>query len=104
MICTSLNRSQALAVHRTQIYLDDGLHSSLKARARRDGISMSELIRITLHTHMQPDPAADARAFFERLQPLESLAEVEAEGHVRALRQRSRLLRSGAASDDGMLR
>ena len=83
-------------MHRTQIYLDDELHGSLKARSHSDGISMSELIRRTLQAHVLPSAAAQAEAFFQRLQPLESLADTEAGPYVRALRQRSRLLRAGA--------
>jgi negative regulator of replication initiation len=86
-------------MHRTQIYLDDGLHSSLKGRAREAGVSMSELIRRALQSHVQRSPAADAQAFFQRLQPLESFAQIEAADHVRALRQRSRLLRAAAKGE-----
>ena len=83
-------------MHRTQIYLDDELHNSLKARSQSDGISMSELIRRTLQAHLLPSAAAQADAFFKRLQPLESLAHTEVGPYVRALRQRSRLLRADA--------
>ena len=59
---------------RTQIYLSDALHERLKARAHDEGISMSELIRRTLLQELAKAPAADARAFFDRLRPLESFA------------------------------
>ena len=42
---------------------------------------------------MQQDPVADAKAFFERLKPLESFAHTEPEAYVRKLRNQSRLLR-----------
>lgn len=42
--------------------------------------------------------AKDARAFFERLKPLESFADTEPETYVRKLRNTSRLLL--AKSDD----
>lgn len=80
-------------MHRTQIYLQDELHDSLKARARSVGISMSELIRRTLETAIEKDPAADARTYFERLKPLESFAGITPEEFVRDIRSTSRLLR-----------
>lgn len=82
-------------MHRTQIYLQDALHDSLKARARSTGISISELIRRTLEKDIQKDPAADARAFFERLKPLESFAGVDSDDYVRSIRSKSRILRTG---------
>ena len=82
-------------MHRTQIYLHDALHDSLKARARTIGISISELIRRTLEKDIQKDPVADARAYFERLKPLESFANVNSEDYVRAIRSKSRILRTG---------
>lgn len=88
-------------MHRTQIYLDDELHSSLKARSRSDGVSMSELIRRTLQAHVLPNAVEEAQRYFQRLQPLESLAGTEAGPYVRALRQRSRLLRADAPGPVG---
>ena len=81
-------------MHRTQIYLQDELHDSLKARARSVGISISELIRRTLETAIQKDPVADARAYFERLKPLESFAQITPEEFVQGIRSTSRLLRT----------
>jgi hypothetical protein len=80
-------------MHRTQIYLDSELHGQLKRRARSSGVSMSELIRQTLEKGIEKDPAADARAFFEHLEPLQSFAQVDAKSHVETLRRRSRILR-----------
>lgn len=80
-------------MHRTQIYLQDDLHDSLKARARSVGISISELIRRTLERDIAKDPVADARAYFDRLTPLKSFAEVSSEDYVREIRGTSRLLR-----------
>ncbi len=82
-------------MHRTQIYLHDMLYDSLKTRARSVGVSMSELIRRTLEKDIQKDPVADARAYFERLKPLQSFAKVEAESYVRNIRSKSRILRKG---------
>lgn len=82
-------------MHRTQIYLQDELHDSLKARARSIGISISELIRRTLEKDIQKDPVADARAYFTRLKPLESFADVDSNDYVRAIRSKSRILRTG---------
>ena len=78
---------------RTQIYLDDTLHQSLKARAHSDDISMSELIRRTLEQGLAKDSVSDARAFFDRLSPLESFAGSTAAAYVRSIRSGSRLLR-----------
>ncbi len=83
-------------MHRTQIYLQDDLHKSVKARARSIGVSMSELIRRMLESSIEKNPVSDARAFFERLTPLESFAETTPEAYVSALRGNSRLLRSNA--------
>lgn len=80
-------------MHRTQIYLQDDLHESLKARARSVGISISELIRRTLERDIAKDPVADARAYFDRLTPLESFAQVSSEAYVQEIRGSSRLLR-----------
>jgi post-segregation antitoxin (ccd killing protein) len=80
-------------MHRTQIYLQDTLHDSLKARARSVGVSISELIRRTLEKDIQKDPVADARAYFLRLKPLASFASVDSEDYVRAMRSKSRILR-----------
>lgn len=82
-------------MHRTQIYLQDALYDSLKTRARSVGVSISELIRRTLETNIQKDPVADARAYFERLKPLESFANVDSDDYVRAIRSKSRILRTG---------
>lgn len=82
-------------MHRTQIYLQDALYDSLKTRARSGGVSISELIRRTLEKDIQKDPVADARAYFERLKPLESFANVDSDDYVRAIRSKSRILRTG---------
>jgi negative regulator of replication initiation len=82
-------------MHRTQIYLQDGLYDHLKTRARSVGVSMSELIRRTLEADIQKDPVADARVYFERLKPLQSFAKVDAESYVRGIRSKSRILRTG---------
>jgi hypothetical protein len=83
-------------MHRTQIYLQDGLHDNLKLRARIGGISISELIRRTLERDIQKDPLADARAYFERLKPLESFAQTTSQAYVQEIRGTSRLLRKDA--------
>ena len=82
-------------MHRTQIYLQDALYDSLKTRARSVGVSISELIRRTLEKDIQKDPVADAQAYFERLKPLESFANVDSDDYVRAIRSKSRILRTG---------
>ena len=83
-------------MHRTQIYLQDDLHETLKTRARSLGVSMSELIRRTLDASIEKNPVADARAFFDRLAPLESYAHSTPESYVAATRSNSRLLRAAA--------
>ena len=80
-------------MHRTQIYLQDSLHESLKIRSRAVGVSISELIRRTLEKDIQKDPVSDARAYFAKLKPLASFAGVDSEDYVRALRNKSRLIR-----------
>ena len=82
-------------MHRTQIYLQDALYDSLRVRSRSVGISMSELIRRTLEKDIQKNPVADARAYFERLVPLESFAMVNSSDYVRTIRSKSRILRTG---------
>jgi len=82
-------------MHRTQIYLQDALYDSLKVRSRSVGVSISELIRRTLEKDIQKNPVADARAYFERLKPLESFANVDSDDYVRAIRSKSRILRTG---------
>lgn len=82
-------------MHRTQIYLQDGLYESLKIRSRSVGVSVSELIRRTLEKDIQKDPVADARAYFERLKPLKSFAAVDSDDYVRTIRSKSRILRAG---------
>lgn len=83
-------------MHRTQIYLHDALHDNLKAQARSAGVSTSELIRRTLEEALKKDPVADAKAYFERLKPLKSFAQVGSDEYVRAIRSKSRLLRSSS--------
>lgn len=85
-------------MHRTQIYLQDSLHDSLKTRARSVGVSMSELIRRTLEKDIHSDPVSDARAYFYRLKPLESFAGTTSAAYVRQIRSTSRLLRKGDES------
>ncbi len=82
-------------MHRTQIYLQDALYDHLKTRARNIGVSMSELIRRKLEADIQKDPVADARAYFDRLKPLQSFAKVDTESYVRSIRSKSRILRTG---------
>jgi hypothetical protein len=60
------------------------------------GISISELIRRTLERDIQKDPLADARAYFERLKPLESFAQTTSQTYVQEIRGTSRLLRNNA--------
>ena len=85
-------------VHRTQIYLQDSLHDSLKTRARSVGVSMSELIRRTLEKDIHSDPVSDARAYFDRLKPLESFAGTTSKAYVQKVRSTSRLLRKAEKS------
>lgn len=80
-------------MHRTQIYLQNDLYERLKTRSRNIGVSVSELIRRSLEKDIQQDPVADAKAFFERLGPLQSFANTEPEAYVRKLRNTSRLLK-----------
>ena len=81
-------------MHRTQIYLQDEPYERLKIRSSSAGINMSELIRQTLANDSQNDPVADARAYFERLKPLESFANVDSVDYVRVIRNKSRILQT----------
>jgi negative regulator of replication initiation len=85
-------------MHRTQIYLQDELYERLKLKSRSLGVSLSELIRRSLEREVERNPAADARAFFDRLTPLQSFVDIEPDTYVRELRSTSRLLR-GPADD-----
>lgn len=85
-------------MHRTQIYLQNDMYEKLKAQSRSIGVSISELIRRSLEKDAQQDTVANARAFFNRLKPLESFAGTEPETYVRKLRNTSRLLQ--AKTDD----
>jgi len=85
-------------MHRTQIYLQDALHENLKARARSAQVSLSELIRRTLEKDLHKNPSEDARAYFERLKPLKSFAEVDANEYVKGIRDKSRILRGTLGS------
>ena len=80
-------------MHRTQIYLQKDLYDKLKSRAATMRVSISELIRRTLERDIQKDPISDAQTYFERLQPLESFAAVDAETYVQNIRSQSRILR-----------
>ena len=84
-------------MHRTQIYLQDALYEKLRLRSRSLGVSLPELIRGALEKEIEKDPTADARAFFDRLGPLDSFAGIEPETYVRELRDSSRLLRAATA-------
>ena len=84
-------------MHRTQIYLHDDLYENLKARSRRLGLSIFELIRRTLEKDIQKNPAANARAYFERIRPLESFASVDSETYVRTVRSSSQMIKMGEA-------
>ncbi len=86
-------------MHRTQIYLQDEVYEQLRSRSRAQGLCISELIRRAVEKDLNAEPAADAEAFFERLKPLESFADVDPESYVRALRDKSRLLRRGGNGD-----
>ncbi len=84
-------------MHRTQIYLQDELYLSLKARARSVGVSVSELIRRSLEKDIQKDPESDARAFFDRLKPLDSFAQTDPSAYVAGIRGKSRILQQNPA-------
>lgn len=81
-------------MQRTQIYLDDLLHRKLVSRAKRQGVSMSELIRrlLTLQLEKKEERPLTAEAFFQQMRPLESFADVDPREWVRELRSTSRIL------------
>ena len=86
-------------MHRTQIYLQDEVYEQLRRRSQAQGLSISELIRRAVEKDLNAEPAADAEAFFDRLKPLESFADVDPESYVRGLRNKSRLLKRGGNDD-----
>jgi len=53
---------------------------------------MSEGNRQILEKGIDQDPLARARAFFDSFEPLESFKNVDVEGYVREIRNRSRIL------------
>lgn len=79
-------------MHRTQIYLQDELYERLKSRSRARGVTISELIRRAVAKDFQGGSGADARVFFERLQPLESFRDEEPGEYVSRLRSSSRIV------------
>ncbi len=79
-------------MHRTQIYLQDELYEQLKLRSRAQGVTISELIRRAVAKDFRGGSGDDARAFFERLRPLESFRDQEPEEYVDRLRSRSRIV------------
>ena len=87
-------------MHRTQIYLRDEVYERLRSRSQAEGLSISELIRRAVDKELNAEPAADAEAFFDRLQPLQSFADVDPQSYVRALREKSRLLRRDGNEDN----
>ncbi len=54
---------------------------------------MSVLIRGTLEQAVEKNPKMDAQAFFDRLDSLESFADIDPDRYVRELRSTSRFLR-----------
>lgn len=81
-------------MHRTQIYLQDELHDTLKAKALSVGISMSELIRRTLEKEVERNVVLEARTFFENLTPLESFRNIDSRQYVDEIRGKSRTLKA----------
>ena len=79
-------------MHRTQIYLQDELYEQLKSRSRAHGVTISELIRRAVAKDFRGSSGDDARAFFERLQPLESFRDEAPEEYVSRLRNSSRIV------------
>lgn len=69
-------------MRRIQIYLPDELYNRLKLRSACVGLSVSAIIRRSLEESLARDPASDARAFFARLVPLESFADIEPQAYV----------------------
>jgi len=58
-------------MHRTQLSLEDWQHEALKARAEREGKSVSELVREILSAYLRPKGQRSARS----LQSIEGVAE-----------------------------
>lgn len=86
-------------MHRTQIYLQDELYEQIKSRARTHGVTISELIRRAVAKDLRSGPGDDARAFFERLKPLESFRDQGPGAYVSGLRSSSRIIQENADAD-----
>ncbi|MEN9866267.1 MAG: hypothetical protein RL748_1857 [Pseudomonadota bacterium] len=82
-------------MRRIPIYLPENLYQNLKIRASSKGVSISELILHLLEKNIQQDRVTDAHAYFERLKPLASFAEVDSSDYVRTIRGKNRIMRTG---------
>jgi len=83
-------------VHRTQLYLDDDLWNTLRVRARREGTTISDLVRKATRERYLGDPGAREaamKAFVGLRADRTDLGNSTA--YVRSLRRGSRLMRLG---------
>ena len=80
-------------LHRIWIYVHDDIYDALNARSKTCGVSISELVCRFVKNDIRLERSVEARAFFERLSPLESFNNINPERYVRELRS-SRPLRS----------
>lgn len=83
-------------MHRTQLYLDDNLWTTLKARAQRDGTTISELVRVAARERYM-DHLERRRAAMEAFVGIRSdRPEFEdVDGYIRNLRKDTRTQRLG---------
>jgi hypothetical protein len=63
-------------------------------RCQLKALLQEALLRDTVAPDIPTRPAADARAYFEGLQPLESFAAADADDTARALRNKSHILKN----------
>ncbi len=79
-------------MQRTQIYMETDTLDDLRQIARQMNISVSEFIRRTVRREIHRHKKDSLIDYIDRMEPLESFADVDPEAYVRDLRSRSRLL------------
>jgi hypothetical protein len=81
---------------RTQLYLDDELWAALHARAERDGLTVSELVRIAARDRYLEDPEKRQEALMGIVGIWKDRTDLpDTETYVRSLRKGDRSKRLG---------
>jgi hypothetical protein len=83
-------------MHRTQLYLDDDLWTTLQARARQDGTSISELVRRAARDRYIYSPEQRAADMLSVIGLWKDRTDLEdTETFIRSLRDDDRMERLG---------